>query len=77
MAQFVKLTGKTGKAKNKINEAGKPDLWVVNEIRNVIGFSDRAGPWLHIRPDNNLSEKSRWVHLNDDSDFKVEVVNKS
>lgn len=69
----VKLVAKTNKGKNKINEAGKPDHWIVLETRDFVGFSDRGGPWLHIIPDNNV-DQSRWVHQLDDRDFNVVFI---
>ena len=73
--KYLKLLGKTGKGKNKINEAGKPEHWIVMEQRDSVGFSDREGPWLHIYPDNNSgTANSRWVHASDDRDFTVELI---
>ena len=62
------------RGKNKINEAGKPTHWIVLEERDMVGFSDRQGPWLLVQPDNNTKDQSRWVHLTDDKDFEVRVV---
>lgn len=70
----VVLTPKTGKGKNKLHEAGNPAHWIVVETREMVGFSDREGPWLFVRPDNNMHDKSRWVHATSDVDFVV--VNK-
>lgn len=70
----VKLHPKTNKAKNKINEAGKPEHWLVLEERDFVAFSDRSGPWLYIQPENNLQQNERWVSTTDDPDFTVEVV---
>ena len=71
----VKLTGKTAKGKNKINESGKPDHWIISETREYVSFSDRKGPWLHVYPDNNSGpDKSRWVHAYDDINFNVELI---
>ena len=72
--RFVRLIGKTLKGRSKLNDAGKPDHWVIIEERSMIGFSDRPGPWIHVRPDNNNTDKSRWVNLHNDFDFEVEVI---
>jgi hypothetical protein len=72
---FIKLEGITNKARNKLREAGSPNHWIIIEKRDYVAFSDRSGPWVLVRPDNNQHDKSRWVHLFDDWDFKVEVIN--
>ena len=74
MPQYVKLIGKTGKAKNKINEAGRPNAWAIIEVRDTVAFSDKPGPWYHVRPGNNNDDKSRWVNAKDDRDFIVELI---
>lgn len=71
---FVKLVAKTNKGKNKLNEAGNPDQWLVVEIRATVAFSDRQGPWYHVRPEHQDMEKSRWVNTVDDFDFIVKQV---
>jgi hypothetical protein len=45
--------------------------WVVTEKRDMVAFSERDGPWLHVVPDNNNTDKSRWVHQHSDKDFNV------
>lgn len=70
----VTLEPKTGKGRNKINEAGKPEHWIVQDQRESVGFSERDGPWLLIQPANNAGDKSRWVNLVNDNDFVVTVV---
>jgi len=76
MALYLSLTPKTNKGKNKIHEAGSPDVWRVAEQREYVGFSDRKGPWLHIVPKNpsDKADKSRWIHAHDDPDFRSEVA---
>lgn len=70
-SKYVKLIPKTGKAKNKIREAGWPDHWIVVDEKDMVPFSERDGPWLHVTPDNNNNDKSRWVHQHNDNDFIV------
>jgi hypothetical protein len=72
---FVKLEGKTVKGRNKLREAGSPNHWIVTDKRDYVSFSDRVGPWLLVRPDNNQSDKSRWVNMFDDWDFVVNILN--
>jgi len=71
---YVKLIPKNGKASNLIGMAGWPDHWVVTDKKDMVGFSDRSGPWLHVTPDNNHSDSKRWVHQHNDKDFVVKEV---
>lgn len=75
MIHSVKLHPKSMKGRNKINEAGKPEHWLVLEERDFVSFSQRNGPWLHVAPDiPGNKDLSRWVSTTDDPDFTVEVV---
>ena len=70
----IKLHHKTQRGRNKLNEAGNPEHWIVLEQRDYVSFSDRNGPWIHVQPTNNSKDKSRWVSMTDDHDFTVEVI---
>lgn len=69
---IVRLIGKTLKGKNRIREANNPSTWTVIKQQEMVGFSDRSGPWLLVGSGN--SHYDRWVHLTDDFDFVVEIV---
>jgi len=72
---FFKLTPKSLKAKNRVEEAGKPSQWLLLEKRYNVAFSDRSGPWLYLMLDvPNGREYARWVHHLEDPHFKVEHV---
>lgn len=68
----ITLVGKTNRGKNKIIEAGT-NQFLLLETRETVYFSERAGPWLHVTPNNEKDKRqfSRWVHEFDDKDFTV------
>ena len=70
----VILTPKTSKAKSRINDAGNPKHWIVIRTAETVAFSDREGPWLYVRPDNNIHGKERWINENNDVDFIVQSI---
>lgn len=76
---IIKLKGKTQKGKNRVHEWGI--LWEVFAKDDKVIFSQKDGPWVSIVPidipKENLKSPSmgfRWIHLNDDDDFVVEIV---
>lgn len=69
--RLVQLSPKNDKAKKHLVNAGWPHHWIVLDEKNTIAFSDREGPWLHITPDNNITNQARWVNLHNDTDFLV------
>jgi hypothetical protein len=72
----VKLTARTMRGTTKLIHARRPEHWMVLEQRESVGFSNRAGPWLRIRPMNtgNAEENIAWVSLIEDLDFNVEII---
>lgn len=74
MIHTIKLTHKTGRGRNKINEAGNPEHWIVLREQDYVVFSEREGPWLFVRPANNMDNKERWVSTTNDPDFNVEII---
>ena len=70
----IKLVGLSQKGKNRVREHG--DSWIVLAETDRILFSPgKIGPWLFIAPNGkSMDDKSsRWVHLNQDQDFKILV----
>ena len=64
----IQLRPVTRRGRNKIQEAGNPDHWVIlNERFDLFGT---AGRWLLVEPNGNPG-KSRWVHDTADDDFIV------
>lgn len=77
---MIKLTAKTLKGKNKLQNAkvkGACGTWKILQQKDRVLFSDEAGPWLRIVPltENNeeIMSLSRWVHSSNDKDFDITV----
>ena len=69
--RFVTLIPKTNKASNRMREAGT-HIWIVISQADSVIFSEKEGPWLYIRPNDNKGDKfERWVNLHNDFDFIV------
>jgi len=80
LGKQIKLTGKTQKGKNRVREHGNE--WVVLAETQTILFSpSKQGPWLFVAPQRSTypqnqghdDKASRWVHLNNDENFVVQV----
>ena len=76
LGKIVQLTGVTQKGKNRVREHG--NRWtVLAETDRVLFAPNAAGPWLFVTPNpagpglGQDDKASRWVHANNDSDFKV------
>jgi len=70
----ILLNGKTRKGKNKIHEADSPVSWIILDQRESVSFSPKSGPWIFIRPNNDIQGKERWVALTNDRDFDVTLT---
>ncbi len=69
--KIIKLEHKTHKGKNILGNYG--DTWGVIREKEQVLFSDKKGPWICCIPLKQPSvTKSRWIHLKNDTDFKVE-----
>ena len=68
----LKLTGKTGKGKNRVREHG--EFWLVDApLVNQVHFSTSSiGPFALIHSEK--TGDSRWVGLTEDQDFVVEEI---
>lgn len=66
---IVRLTAKTRKAKNRIQENG--DVGPILDVRDSVVFSDEPGPWLAIAAGD---PHWRWVHATKDKNFTVEKL---
>lgn len=64
----VRLEGKTRKGNNRLKEAGG-DQFEIADVQERVFFSGIAGPW--IRVENGVSKHGRWIHQDNDSDFKI------
>ena len=75
MIHTIKLISKkTSVAERTLSQAGRPETWIVKDQKEELSWSQRAGPWLYITPNNNAAYQSRWVSLTDDADFFVETI---
>ena len=69
----VKLTGKTKHGKNRVREQGQD--WVVVKTDNNLEFAeDRKQEFALLRADERPSEHWRWVAVQNDKNFLVEVL---
>lgn len=76
LGKVVQLKGISQKGKNRVREHG--DRWtVLAETDRILFAPGKAGPWLFITPNpagpglGQDDKASRWVHANNDHDFKV------
>lgn len=67
----ISLTWKNKRKKQRILEHGVE--WIVKDIRQVIGFTSKPGPWILIQ--SVKTGDLRWVHEIDDDNFVI-MVNK-
>jgi len=67
----VKLTGISRHGKNRVNENGT--MWVVMRFRDKVHFTSEPGPWINLHAVD--SDDFRWVRLEGDKNFDVEVIN--
>lgn len=67
----IALAGISNKGKQRVKQHGA--AWRIIQRRATVLFSDKAGPWLMVVPDQHVdaSESARWVHALFDADFKV------
>jgi hypothetical protein len=75
LGKNVRLTGVSQKGKNRVRENGS--VWQVLAETDVILFApDKTGPWLFVAPPGKTmhDKSSRWVHLREDPDFRVEEL---
>ena len=69
----VKLTGKTKHGKNRVREQGQD--WIVVKTDNNLEFAeDRKQEFALLRADERPSEHWRWVAVQNDKNFLVEVL---
>ncbi len=69
--KILRLTGKTGHGKNRVNEHG--DLWNVLEQREHISFPTKSvGPFAMV--ESLITGNARWVGLTSDENFDIEEV---
>ena len=69
----VKLTGKTKHGKNRVREQGQN--WIVVKTDNNLEFAeDRKQEFALLRADERPSENWRWVAVQNDKNFLVEVL---
>jgi hypothetical protein len=74
LGKQIKLKGKSARGKNRVREHG--DEWIVlAETDTVLFAPSKKGPFLFIAPkgQGQNDKASRWVHLNDDENFVVQV----
>ena len=72
----VKLTGKTKHGKNRVREQGAE--WIVVKVNTGLIFADdRKKEFALLRKENNPGEHWRWVALEEDKNFSVEVIDES
>ena len=71
---MIRLTPKTKKGKNIIRRDGLE--WGIHTIQPNILFDTRPGPWARIHPmqHEHHNAESRWIHLTDDTDFEVSMI---
>jgi hypothetical protein len=74
LGKIIKLHGITQKGKNRVREHGN-EWTVFAETERVLFSPDKKGPWLFIAPIGQTqdSKASRWVHQNNDPDFKLVI----
>lgn len=66
----VILAPKTRKGNNVIRKSGGLVQWTVRILADRVLFNPEPGPWALIESQKD----SRWVHLTNDADFAVEVI---
>lgn len=71
LGKEIRLAGVSQRGKNRIREHG--ELWLVLAETEHVLFNPGPGPWIFIAPHGKtMNDKaSRWIHLNDDIDFKI------
>lgn len=75
LGKKIKLAGTSQKGKNRVREHGNE--WIVlAECDTVLFAPSNKGPWLFVTPvgQTHDSKATRWVHLNNDENFVVQVV---
>lgn len=75
LGKNVQLTGLTQKGKNRVRENGS--VWhVLAETDTILFAPAKKGPWLFVAPPGHTmhDRASRWVHLREDPDFRVEEL---
>ena len=74
LGKQIKLKGKSAKGKNRVREMGN-EWMVLAECQTILFSPSKQGPWLFVSPIGHTqdSKASRWVHLNDDENFVVQV----
>lgn len=75
LGKEIQLKGLSQKGKNRIREHG--ERWIVlAETDRVLFSPGKEGPWLFVAPAGKGQDDkaSRWVRVNGDADFSVNVV---
>jgi len=75
LGKEIQMKGLSQKGKNRVREHG--DRWIVlAETNRVLFAPDKEGPWLFVAPmgKGQDDKASRWVRVNGDADFSVNVV---
>lgn len=75
LGKEIILKGLSQKGKNRVREHG--DRWVVlAETNRVLFAPGKEGPWLFVAPQGKGQDDkaSRWVRVDGDADFSVQVV---
>lgn len=77
MSLFHELKPISRHGKNRVAEVMQADpmwtgVWFEMRRQESVGFSQRTGPWIFVKPDIVGGEKfARWVHLTNDPSFHV------
>jgi hypothetical protein len=76
LGKKVKLTGKSRHGKNRVREQG--EFWEVAAERDTVRFRTSApGPFILIQSESvgPRGPHLRWVSIQKDPDFSVEIIN--
>lgn len=75
IGNLVVIKSKSAKAAGMIS-ARRCTNWSVIDIYEEVGFSERAGPWIKISPNNGKTNDSfcLTVHANADLNYEVTKV---
>ena len=76
------LVSKTHTGKSELHNSMQKlarNAWIIVREQDKVLFSQEKGPWALIRPleaDRIIGDMlSRWVHLSDDKDFRLRLLN--
>ena len=70
----AKLLPKNAKARGLLSKIGTNE-WTVIDVKEMVPFSDKPGPWYFVRPNTGKGEHNeRWVNRDNDTLFKLEFL---